>query len=412
MVCHEVKRRLGVAVGLAAFLVAGCSEAPAPPNAVAQAPRPAEPAPPQQEPKPAEPASPPPEPKPANPYDGLTVAEKALYQRIGELLEPVARGAIDAHAEFAETELRARAAAQLGAFNITLHPEAEKRLRKAVLDVKKADEAVQAYARTWAEVGPVESGSVFGDKAGPKSRAIAVLRAAYEEAFDAGEAFPPEIRRSLAELVRSPGLPYPSFYVNIDELTELMRTNLLEQTVTADDLFLMAHAVKERGEDVIKRRTVTRSIYDLVNALPPERRTQAITAIAWGKEREAEYKARREALFGNDFPSFLVVTNEGAAKVRKILEPLAEERRRAFISLEEGRRRDIEDYFRKVDEPGWRALVALNGLFGEFQSILDATAPDVGYRFRPLISPDASRGLEENVLPRLCLTDRSSGQQP
>ena len=84
-------------------------------------------------------------------------------------------------------------------------------------------------------------------------------------------------------------------------------------------------------------------------------------------------------------------------------ENTVEKVRAAFLALEQGRRDAIEGYFRNVDEPGWQALVAFDGLLGEFQKILDTVLPDLGYRFRPLIPPDAPRGVEENVLPKIPL---------
>lgn len=293
MVCHEM--RLGLSVCLAALVVAGCSsrsDSPPSPKAVTAAPlKPAEPAPPQpkaETPPPAQAAAPAPEkerpasepavasskeePKPKesakdpaperkpDPFEGLTAEEVSVFKRVGDYLEPVPKGAAAAYGELLETKDRAKAAMRLSNFKVSLNQEAEKRVRALAIKAKETDSMVQAYVNAVQPMWPTVAG--FSGKFNPSRDA---LRAAYEKALDEGVEFPPEIRRSLGAILKFEGFQEPAYAINIDDLVDRLRSNLLDQSVTGDYLFLMARAVKERADEVKRRREWTASFYELVN---------------------------------------------------------------------------------------------------------------------------------------------------
>lgn len=398
-------RRL-VVLGLAAVSVAGCSsrsEGPTPPPAnTAAAPSNGSPA---ASPPESSAAAPKQEERPS-PYAGLEARQIDLYERAEGLLEPVASSGAAAYANLKEEERRAQAVMKLGGFKVSLNREAETRLRATLAEAKTAQAKGSEYAAAWKELWPVryDMEQVF------KSRTVfparEALTVAYERALDEGAEFPPEIRKALGEMARAEGIPAPEFQVDLISLTELLRTKLLEQSVTGDHLFLMALAVRERGEDVLRRRNFSRALHGLVSALPPKHRTELLMKLAWDERREAGLDDQREALQARRLTpptSMVLISEEDFSKARAFQANAFEEFKKEYLALEQGRRDAIEGYFRRIDEPGWQALVALDGLLGEFQTILDTILPDLGYRFRPLIPPDAPRDVEANVLPKVPL---------
>jgi hypothetical protein len=403
-----------VVLGLAAVSVAGCSsrsEGPTPPPAnTAAAPSNGSPA---ASPPESAAAAPKQEERPS-PYAGLEAQQVDLYERAEGLLEPVASSGAAAYASLKEAERRAQAVMKLGGFKVSLNRQAETRLRATLAEAKTAQAKGSEYAAAWKEVWPVrydmeqtyQSRTVF-----PAREALTV---AYERALDEGAEFSPEIRRALGEMARAEGVPDPEFQVDLTGLTELLRTKLLEQSVTGDHLFLMALAVRERGEDVLRRRNFSRALHGLVSALPPKHRTELLMKLAWDEGREAALDEQREALKAPRTPPTSMVLNPGAdlSKVGQFRANAVEEVKKAYLDLEQGRRDAIEGYFRRIDEPGWQALVAFDGLLGEFQTILDTILPDLGYRFRPLIPPDAPRDVESNVLPKVSLPGSAADSMP
>lgn len=417
MFCHDSFRRRWVASALAGLTFAGCSRPSDTPPAPSPASVPAQPVVPASQPTNLEASAPPPEaapvveaatphveappsepnpapePPPRSPYEGLSVEQVFLYKRIEGLLEPVASLSVEAYKGLKESERQAEAIAKIGAFNVSLNRDAEKRIRDVLTAATKADELAMRHAsdsqRLWARD---ENGDFIGR---------AALVAAYEKALDDGEEFPLEIRRALGEMARSGEMPFPGFEVELDHLTRTLRTQLVGQSVTGDTVFLMAHALSERGQAVVRRREWMRSMHRLVDALPPKYRTVVLMPLAWDFRQQSEYERKRKALVTKDFPVEVVFSREAREDYAKKLEGIATERRAGLLALERERRDGMESFFSKLDEPGWQALVSLDDGLSELQKVIDAIDPTVEYRFRPLLPADASREAADNVLSKL-----------
>ena len=209
-----------------------------------------------------------PKQEPPSPYEGLEARQVALYTQAEGLLEPVASKGAAAYANLKEAERKAKAVMRLGAFKVSLNREAETRLRATLAEETKAQAKGSEYAAAWAKLWPREYDMREVFQSRTMFPAKEALTAAYEKALDEGAEFPTEIRRTLGEMARSEGVPTPEFEVDLNSLSELLRTALLEQSVTGDHLFLMALAVRERGEDVLRRRNFSRTFHGLVSALP------------------------------------------------------------------------------------------------------------------------------------------------
>lgn len=336
-------------------------------------------------------------PAPPDPYTGIDAERMSLYEQAKGLLEPIVKGGqavVQAgfQPRLSEDEQRTAAVLRLGRYKVSLNRDAETRLRALLAGANDTEAAIERYL---AAVDLMVAGPEKGY----------TLAAAYERAIDDGADIPAEARRALAELVRAKDpqeAPQDTRGI-IGQGTESLRAKLLEQSVKGDDLFELALIVHRLGQAVIEKRQRSRTFHGLVMGLPEPHRTDVLMQIAWSPAREAAHDWEREKLKTLDLSRPMMVSDEERAAYAKGLEAIAAERREGFLALEQARRDTIEGCFHDVDAPGWQALVALDALLAGLQAVVDATLPDLMYRFRPLIPAGAPRDAASNVLSKVPL---------
>lgn len=346
---------------------------------------------------------------PRSPYEGLAATQVALYEKVAKnLLEPVAKAGTDGFRALKADEHRANAIMRFCRFNISLNSQAEKRLRATLNDVNATATVASEYRDTIWRLWSLQR----DNKPFPLRRH---LTAVYEKALDEGVEFPPEIRRTLGVMARSEGVGHPNYDIRLETLSDDLRTKLLEQTVTGEYLYQLAYAVRERGDFIQVVRAWLKSFHDLVDALPPSHRNELLMRLAWDDRKESDITKQRNALKVSVLPTSNSPLDDLKPSVildRDVLEKKAVELKIAYTAIEQKRRDVIEEYFREYDAPGWDVLLKYDGLLTQCQQILDAVVPDAEYRFRPLISPNASRSVTANVLSNISLAGSAQDRVP
>jgi hypothetical protein len=351
--------------------------------------------------------TPPPVETPKSPYDGLSAEQISRYETFEKLFEPVVSGGTNAYSALKEQERLAKAVMRFGEFKISLNQDAEKRLRATLKQITALDTLLKEYAdglrSTWGTERPPL----------PNSQR-ALLTEAYEKALDEGAEVSPESRRTLGEMARSEGPGILQVQTSLTGLVNDLRPKLLEQSVTGDNIYVFAYWLRQQGEYVSASRAWTRKYANLLLALPPKARTELLTKLVWSPDKELQVDKARLAIRDKIRPFSRTLMDGSEHPSNKLSNPekSAAEAKKAFETIERERRDAFENYLQIHDVRAWELLLSYDKILAEFQKILDAVVPDLTYRFRPLLPPDAPRGVDENTVGKMPFPGTISDRVP